>query len=78
MRILVEFLYFFWLHEPKIYSRAPVAREVFVGRPVPACSQNICARPAGRATGYRAARNGLRSTHLYHKSRLTTLRQGEE
>jgi hypothetical protein len=65
MRILVEVLYFSGFTGQKFYPRAPVAREVFVGRPVPARSQNICARPAaGRATGNWAARNGPRPPHL--------------
>jgi hypothetical protein len=51
---------FFGFTGRKFYPRAAAAREVFVGRPVPARSQNISARPAGRARGNRAARNSPR------------------
>jgi hypothetical protein len=57
MKLLVGFLYF-------SASRAAAARKVFVGRPVPVRNKSISARPAGRATGRQAARNGPRAPHL--------------
>jgi hypothetical protein len=50
MRIFSRILVFFGFTGRKFYPRADAAREIFFGRPVPARSQNISARP-GPARG---------------------------
>jgi hypothetical protein len=53
MIILLGFCIFFGFTGRKFYPRAAAAREAFVERPVPACSQNISARPGpARGQGY--------------------------
>ncbi len=56
MRISVGFLYFSGFKSRTFYSRVGAAPEVFIRRLVPAQSENICTRPAVRATDNRAAR----------------------